>query len=325
MDFREIAYSNQILRVRVGSHLFGTSTPDSDTDYEGIFMPPVEMLFGFKSCHEIDLGTVSKAESGRNTAEAVDYKVREFRDFCRLALENNPNILNVLFADDESVMFCNEYGKRLRLSKFLFPHLGCVRRYKGYAMSQMKKMKIKPDNYERLKSAEEVLSASDRGDILVEVVKSRGERIGGTNPFKDLGAGKHIQVGDIFLERGIKVSKALSTIQGRLERAGNRSKMWEKFGYDVKFASNLIQILMQGRELVSTGGLMFPLAEASLILDIKRGKCTAEEVQKMAEEIEQQIDAAEASSPLPKRANYKDVEQFVVEETIRWVRDHDIF
>lgn len=69
---------------------------------------------------------------------------------------------------------------------------------------------------------------------------------------------------------------------------------------------------------------MFPLAEASLILDIKRGKYTAEEVQKMAEEIEQQIDAAEASSPLPKQANYEDVEQFVIEETIRWASDHDI-
>jgi len=34
MDFKELAKENSILKIRVGSHLFGTDTPDSDIDYK---------------------------------------------------------------------------------------------------------------------------------------------------------------------------------------------------------------------------------------------------------------------------------------------------
>lgn len=51
---------------------------------------------------------------------------------------NNPNILNILFADDKNTIFCNEFGQRLREMAPRFPHMGCVQRYRGYAMSQMK-------------------------------------------------------------------------------------------------------------------------------------------------------------------------------------------
>ena len=33
-----------IMLCRFGSHLYGTDTPESDTDYKGIFMPTKEMV-----------------------------------------------------------------------------------------------------------------------------------------------------------------------------------------------------------------------------------------------------------------------------------------
>lgn len=319
MDYRKIAEENQILKVRVGSHLFGTDMPESDTDYEGIFMPSDELVFGFGHCREVDLGLICKDETGRNTSDAIDYKVREYRDFCRLALQNNPNILNIIFANDENVIFCNEFGNRLRSMAGLFPHKGCIQRYKGYAISQMKKMTIKPMNYELLKEAVEFLQACDYSDILIDVIKKRGILYGNSlNPFKDLGPGKHIQVGDIFLERGLKVSRALSIIRGRLDRASIRAEMWEKHGYDLKFSANLIQILMQGIELVKTGRLTFPLEDAGTILSIKNGEYTIGDINEMASRLEEEISVAEDDSSLPSKPRYEEIERLVIMEMRRW-------
>lgn len=68
MDFAKLAQENIVLKVRTGSHLFGTNTPESDTDYEGVFMPPAEVVFGLGACREVDLGVKDK-DGKRYTAK----------------------------------------------------------------------------------------------------------------------------------------------------------------------------------------------------------------------------------------------------------------
>lgn len=320
MDYSEMAKRNQIVKVRVGSHLFGTDTPDSDTDYAGIFMPNRDLVFGMGECKEVDLGVVDKDETGRNTADAIDYKIYEYRRFCRLALENNPNILNMLFVNDANVVFTSDYGERLRGKAHLFPHRGCIRRFKGYAMSQLKKMDVKPENYQLLKFAEEILSDKDPWEQLLSAI---GGIIVGS-PFVDDGPGKHIRVGDIFFERGLQVSKALKMIRGRIDRASSRVNNWEKFGFDTKFASNLIQMLTQCVEIVKTGRICFPLNNASLILSIKRGEYSREEIVSMAEMLEKEIEFSKENSCLPKSPRFTEIRDFVIDEVYRWsIRDHE--
>lgn len=314
MDYREIAEKNQVLKVRVGSHLFGTSTPESDEDFEGIFMPDRSLVFGFGRCKEVDLGVVDKDDMGRNTADAIDYKVREYRDFCRLALQNNPNIMNVLFANDENTVVCTEFGKRLKEMAPCFPHMGCIQRYKGYAISQLKKMEIKPQNRADLMAAKMILegySLKDPKKMLVE--------LSGNNYFNDLGPGKHIKVGDILLERSLKVKDALGRISSRLERVSARAELWDKYGFDTKFAANLIQILMQGRELVSSGVLSFPLEGAGVILDIKRGAYEAGRIREMAESLQAEIDLDAKAERIPAKPKYEKIESFVVKEVEKWL------
>ena len=44
MEEREMALNNLILKIRAGSHLYGTNTIDSDEDYIGIFLPEPEPI-----------------------------------------------------------------------------------------------------------------------------------------------------------------------------------------------------------------------------------------------------------------------------------------
>lgn len=317
MDYSKEAQDNTILKVRVGSHLFGTNTPDSDLDIEGVFMPPISVLYGLGECKEINLSTVSKDENGRNTADAVDFKIREYRTFMRLALQNNPNILNIVFSNDENVLFQDDFGKRLRGMAEYFPHKEGLRRFYGYAQSQLAKMTIKPENYSNLKKAKEILSGCNQKDILVDVIKSKYNPL--SNVFIDKGLGKHIIVADLHLERGLKVSKALAMIAGRLDRVSARAENWEKFGYDVKFASNLIQILLEGIELGETGGLQFPLRDRELILGIKKGEFKLSVIDALATDlISKLLYLIEGECCLPKKPRMLEIGNFTIIEVKKW-------
>ena len=87
---REQARKNRILEIRSGSHLYGTNTPESDEDFVGIFMPPEEYVYGLQSVQEVDLGIKDKHADGKNTADAVDRKLYEFRKFVNLAQGEQP-------------------------------------------------------------------------------------------------------------------------------------------------------------------------------------------------------------------------------------------
>lgn len=71
-----------------------------------------------------DLSIVDKDDTGRNTKDAVDFKLHEYRKFVRLAMQNNPNILHVLLVDERNIRFINDFGRSLLDHYSLFPHKG---------------------------------------------------------------------------------------------------------------------------------------------------------------------------------------------------------
>jgi len=319
VDFKEKAKQNMILKIRVGSHLFGTSTPDSDEDFVGIFMPFDETVYGFRKCDEVDLGVVDKDDTGRNTKDAIDFKLHEYRKFFRLALENNPNILHALFVNKENILFQDDCGFAENLLERAeeFIHKGAYRRFVGYAHAQQHKMKIKPQNYADLESGLEILQGFSDQLVMADVVRSIGSLENG--PFKDMGNGKHIKCGDINFERGVFVKKARKMIQGRLDNATNRHVLFTKYGFDVKFASNLIHLLMSGRELMETGRIVFPLTYAKDVLDVKQGKYTPEEIEKWADDLLEDARQAYEKTTLPSGPGSA-LEQFAINEVRSWMR-----
>lgn len=331
MDFKKMAEENRILEVRIGSHLFGTNTPDSDLDLFGVFMPCDETLFGFQRCEEVDLGTACKDDTGRNTKDAVDRKLHDFRKFVRLLMQNNPNILHVIMADERNIVFKDEHGFAERLFEMgpKFPHKGAHHRFVKYAEAQGHKMRIKPQNYRALEEGLEVLEQLDNNQVLADVVRFCDEAqkrgIGVGVPFKDSGKGKHIQCGDLHFERGVFVKKAKKMIRERLSKATGRHVLFTKFGYDVKFASNLIQLLNEGIELMETGWIQMPLAYAQDILDVKAGKYTAEQIAEWSEQLVEEARRAYERTDLPAHPPAAEIEEFLMLEVWRWASDRTRF
>jgi len=316
MDFREVAQDNMILKVRVGSHLFGTSTSESDEDYLGIFMPPEETVFGFQRCEEVDLGVKVKDDTGRNTKDAVDFKAHDYRKFIRLVVENNPNLLHALFVNEENILFEDKDGfaHRLLSIRDKIPYKGAFYRFIRYADSQLHKMRIKPINYKALEEGLAILDKFHDHKVMADLVQTMEE-----SPFRDDGRGKCIRLGDLSIERGTFVKKARKMVRHRLNNATNRATLFTRYGYDLKFASNLIHLLMSGRELMETGTITFPLSYAQDILEVKQGKYTIDEVLEWAEQLKKDAQAAHEKTKLQSKP-WSEAESFVIGELRRWIK-----
>jgi hypothetical protein len=83
-----------------------------------------------------------------------------------------------------------------------------------------------------------------------------------------------------------------------------RKKLVEQFGYDVKNASQLIRLLKQGIEALSTGEIIVERPDAQMLLEIKRGEWSKERVIEYANSLFPQLVDALNNSKLPNRPDH---------------------
>ncbi len=275
---------HKILKGIIGSNLYGTNTPDSDKDYMGIFVADEEYYIGLKNVEEVDESIIKKDESGKNTKEAIDKKYYEIRQFFKLAMQNNPNIIEILFLNNDNILESHFIWDLIQTNREWFLNSKQIKnRFLGYAMSQKHKMFVKLENYDILKEAYDILDNSMKKFLIDEEVFNKFK-------FRE-NINTEYRVADIFVPRNISIKRAKEILQERLKRVGNRQELILKYGMDTKFSSHLIRILLECKELLLTKNIEFPLKERQLIIDIKTGKYKCEEIIKMADELEVEINS----------------------------------
>ena len=306
MKEKLFAEQGKILEYRVGSHLYGTTTPESDEDFSGVFVAPEEYYLGLNAVEEVDLSIVSKGKDGKNNSDAVDRKLYEFRKFVRLSLENNPNVVEQLFVDEKNLLFSNDMGRELLSHRHMFLHRGLRHKFWGYSFSQKHKMIIRTDKFYELKNAFDWMMDFNKPETYMVELKDKNL------PFMVFKS-KHVQIGDLNFELTRQLRWVVKKIGERLEKVGNRKELYLSKGYDTKFASHFLRLLMEGMELLETGDLQFPLKDRELILEVKEGKWKLNEVLKLGEEIEKWVEKLSEKSPLPGRLRFDEVNRLVVD------------
>jgi len=314
MTERDLVHQNKILEMVSGSHLYGTNTETSDMDKIGIFIPSLEYFFGLKSIEEVDLSVISKNDDGKNNSDAEDIKFYSLNKFVKLAIENNPNILDQMFCNKQNLLFSNDIGEELLNIRHLFPHKGLVKKYIGYAMSQSHKMTIKVSNYDSFKIVLEWLEDKmyTKGDntkyassqLLAEFRTSGIEGI----KFYD----HHATIGDINISLTDKLSKVYSKVVDRLSKVGNREELYTKYGFDTKFGMHCLRLLIEGKELMTTGTLEFPLKEKDFLLDVRSGKYSKEDIINMMNESSKELEDLTSRSKLPDKPRHKEIEMMLI-------------
>jgi hypothetical protein len=294
----------QILEIRTGSHLYGTNVETSDEDFLGVFIPTEDYVFGLLNVEEVDKGIKSKNELGKNNPDAVDKKIYEFRRFLNLCLGNNPNILESIFVNKDNIIYIDDIGEELIGMYDAFVSKLCVNKFISYAKSQKHKMIIKPINFSELDEGLKILSGLDDKITMAEVLLNYGD------VFYKKPNGNHIHCGDICFEPGVYVKKARNKLSERISKATNRRDLILNHGFDSKFGMHLVRLLMEGKELLETGKLAFPLKGRELLLDIRSGKYTVDQVIELAENIEKDVEELSVKSSIRGKPDFNKVNNF---------------
>jgi len=120
-----------IYEVTHGSHAYGTAGPESDLDIRGIAVPPADYFLGFRKRFEQARGPDLGSD---------DTTIFDIRKFFKLAVDCNPNALELLWVPERCIRVMTPWGERLRAARKSFLSMRAREAFIGFAFSQKKRI-----------------------------------------------------------------------------------------------------------------------------------------------------------------------------------------
>ena len=152
---------NLCYETMMGSVAYGVSSDSSDMDVYGICVPPKDVVFPHLAGEILGFGTqIKRFESWQEHHVAAlgkswDFTMFGIVKFFQLAMENNPNVIDSLFTPRRCVLSSTAIGEYVREHRVDFLHKGAWHKFKGYAYSQLNKIKTKTPTGKRVELVEQ--------------------------------------------------------------------------------------------------------------------------------------------------------------------------
>jgi len=294
----------KIFQTQFGSHVYGTNTPSSDTDYKGIFQESLENILLKRSKDSIVQGR-SKEFGERNTSEDVDVEWKELRQFIDDCCTGQTYALDLLFTPekwwvDNSPEWEFILKNRSKLiSKRVEPYIGYCRRQAG-------KYGLKGSRLGELHRVLDFFKDKDPKKLVGEFVEDLSK-----TEFVRMVKGESRRNGEMVMEEFLEIlgkkfqlNKQVLHVNESLNnlntKYGDRSKKaMENQGIDWKAVSHAFRCCFQLKELAETGEIVFPLKEAQFLTEIKVGTLDYPTIQEKLEKLMEETIKAVESSSLP--------------------------
>jgi predicted nucleotidyltransferase len=140
--------------VITGSVSYAVSSDTSDMDVVGFCIPPKEMIFPHLRGEILGFGTqISRFENwqqhhiiDKSSKQEYDFSIYSIVKFFHLAMENNPNMVDIIFTPQRCVLYCSPVGQLVRDNRKMFLHKGSYHKMRGYSYSQLHKIGTKANS-----------------------------------------------------------------------------------------------------------------------------------------------------------------------------------
>jgi len=291
-----------VVNILVGSHLYGTTTTQSDRDYKGVFVPSKEaILLGRipKSC-----ATSTSGDNVKNTADDVDTELYSLHYFLQLACEGQTVALDMLHAPESMIVESSDIWRQIvsRRHRFYTKNLHSFVRY---ARRQASRYGVKGARLNAVKAVLDVLQplAPERRLRDIWHLLPRMEYCGEAS-FDPQGIPQY-QVCDKLFQATVSVSYARPILEKFSQEYGTRAQQAaENINIDWKAISHALRVAFQVRELLTAGTITFPRPEAELLINVKTGQADyLTEIAPMLEELMDEVEHLISVSTLPEQAD----------------------
>lgn len=140
--------------VITGSVAYGVTGESSDWDVYGFCIPPKDTLWphlrgeieGFSTKENRFEQWSEHHIFNKNNGRTYDCSIYNIAKFFRLVMDNNPNMIDCLFVPRRCVLFSTPVAEHVRTHRKEFLHKGSWHKFKGYAYSQMAKIRNKTNS-----------------------------------------------------------------------------------------------------------------------------------------------------------------------------------
>lgn len=272
-----------------GSRAYGLATASSDIDLKGFLVGPRAWYLGF-------------AGGPEQIEPSPDHVRWELRKFFRLAAAANPTALEVLWTDAGDHRVVTPEGASVLAARDAFSSRRAAQTFGGYALSQLRRIRT-----HRQWLLTPPTAPPQRADFgLPERTVVPRDQLGAAEALMRDGGLDGDALSPNFLalmdrERGYRAARKQwqQHQQWLRERNPARAALEAAHGYDTKHAMHLVRLLRMGRELLETGRLVVRRPDRDVLLAIRGGAWSYDELIAEAEAAHEALAAAVATSPLP--------------------------
>lgn len=299
---------NKIVTIRFGSQMYGTSTPESDTDLKSVFIPSgQDILMG---TGKPIFSTSTGDPKAKNTAADVDEESFALQRFLKMCAEGQTVCIDMLFAPESSLIMGTQIWHYIQKNT----HRLLTKKSKtfiGYCRTQANKYGIRGSR----------VAAARIAVALLEPHKSSHAKLESLAPeIRVLCEQPHMEIISMPSQTGpdilhwevcnrkapftSSIKYAYDIFKRVLDEYGHRALEAEKNqGVDWKALSHAVRIAEQGIELLETGHITFPRPNAAHLLDIKQGRLPYQQVADQIDQLLLDVEDAAEKSNLPEEAD----------------------
>lgn len=296
-----------IFEATTGSYLYGTALPESDVDTRGVFIPSEKYFLGFHNRIE---------QIEENKQDIVHYDIRKFMALC---LDCNPNIIELLFIPNNFTQIKTPEWDEIIAHKSLFLSKKARYTFTGYAISQLHRIKqhrnwlLNPIKEQPKRSnfglpENKTLVTKDQLNAYSELAINYDKNI--VEDYKlDINTLDVLQREKAYLNANKQWQQYL---EWQKNRNPKRAELEAKSGYDCKHAMHCYRLIEEGKELLLTGNIEFPRPNAKILLDIRNGKYSYDELMTLIGNIDAQFDEYYEKSALPHSPNHEEADKLCI-------------
>lgn len=304
---------NILFLCKFGSHLYGTSTEDSDEDYKGVFLPTKEECYLNQISQSF---SYTSGDNFKNSKDDIDIELYSLQYYLELLYKGDTGALDMLHAKSypEMIMIDSKEWNFLykNRSDFYTKNLSA---FIGYCRTQASKYGIKGS---RLNAAEKVvkflggLPGSQRLESIWDLLPE-GEHIHKFEP-TDSQNYRFYQVCGRKLQETVTADYAYNIVKKFYDEYGARAKKAaNNEGIDWKACSHALRCAYQMQSIYRHGDIKFPLDQVKILLLTKRGDL--DYMSEFAPRLELLMDNTEIlaqESKYPMKVNQNKFQKFLI-------------
>lgn len=279
-EFKETYPDRELLFLcKAGSHFFNLASPNSDTDYKGIYMPSLEEFYRGESRRRFfERKTLEGNKTGvKNTKDDTDLYMFSYTFFLDLLKRGDFNCMELLHAPEDVILVDSPIMQSLRgLRKNLLVNdisafLGFIKKeYRRYGVN-INHYKVQEDFANFLDKYPPHTKLKDIWSDIKEYGKDDKQIIFTTSLTGKSTNVPTLKIAQRFYQSTVKTGYIVKGIRERLKKYGHRQKNMAKSGVEFKGLYHALRLIYEANDLYDYGELKLPFDKNrhKLLHDIK--------------------------------------------------------